>query len=168
MTKRIHRPNLPGAWVWFCRLTAAQDIHLHRVSIAEAAELAVSRLETQKQARAPLNPELVRVAALLVELLGVLAADEPAAGPFVERLWARERARLLGERYAARSLVFSRPPDRDGEPQPPPDPEPLAGPEPDPNWITITMGQLIEMCESFAREARESRSRPETTEAKSR
>jgi hypothetical protein len=46
--KRRTSPDYPDAWAWLGDLAAAEGIDLERMSLSEAADRAVSRLEQQR------------------------------------------------------------------------------------------------------------------------
>ena len=90
------------------------------MTLSEAADCAVARLEHQRDCGLPLNPRTVQVAALLVRLEGELVASgASSAKPFAERAYARERARLLAERHASAQRVWTRSgiPEKNQNPQ---------------------------------------------------
>ena len=117
-------PPMPGSWL--ARRAAAAGIDLHQISLTEAADCAVSRLEEQRDAGLPLSPETVQLAALFVRLAGEwIASSASSAEPFVERAYLREWARLLTERHAANQQVWTRPPIPEPQPEREPEPEPM-------------------------------------------
>jgi chromatin segregation and condensation protein Rec8/ScpA/Scc1 (kleisin family) len=125
--KRRKRPNLSDARSWLSHLAAAAGIDFERMSLAEAADRAVSQLEQQRDADLPLRPETVRLAALLVRIEGEMAvAGASSAEAFIERAYALDRARWLAGRHAAGQRVWMRPeiPVPELEPEPEPEPEP--------------------------------------------
>jgi hypothetical protein len=140
MPKRRKRPQQPDGWSWLCRLAAAEGINLQRMSLAEAADRAVSKLEHQRDASLPLRPQTVQFAALLVRLEGKTAASgATSAEPFVERAYARVRARRLREQYEAGWQVHTNPGAL-----------PQDEPEPEPEWVTVY--DLSCQAQSIARE----------------
>lgn len=100
---RINKPmkhlDHPNAWSW---LGAAEGIELEGISLAQAADRAVSQLERRRDAGLPLHLAAVQLAALLVRLEGeMVAAGATSPEPFIERAYARARAVRLGEQFEA-------------------------------------------------------------------
>jgi hypothetical protein len=58
--------DFAAAWFWLSHLAAAEGIDLQRLSLAEAADRAISQLEHQGDAGLPLRPGTVQLAVLLV------------------------------------------------------------------------------------------------------
>jgi len=72
------------------------------MSLSDAAYCAVSHLERQRDAGLPLTPGAVDLVSRLAHLQGELAVSgASSAQPLLERAYARARARLLADRYAA-------------------------------------------------------------------
>ena len=125
-------------------VAATESLDLTGMSLFEAAQCAVSHLEHRRDAGLPLNPEAVKLASLLARLEGESAVSGASTGDlFLERAYARDRARLLADRYAAGLRVWSRRPE-------------IPEAEPEPAW---TLYDLIRLCESLARDARRWRAR---------
>lgn len=97
MAKR--RP-LPTPWEWFCQIAQSQAIDPNLVTLPQAAEELVARLERRRKERHPLDGSAVELAAVLVHMLGSLEMDglEPTwthAEPLIIRSLARRTARFL-------------------------------------------------------------------------
>jgi hypothetical protein len=108
--KRRTSPDYPDAWAWLGDLAAAEGIDLERMSLSEAADRAVSRLEQQRGKGLPLTLGTVELAAVLVRLQGEFAvSDASSADPLLERAYAHTRARMLAARYADGLEVWTRP-----------------------------------------------------------
>ena len=132
MTKTSALPVRADAWSWLCGLTASERISLQTITLSEAADCAVARLENQRDCGLALNPRTVQVAALLVCLEAELGASgASSAVPSVERAYGRERARLLAGHHAAAQSVWT----RSGIPEKEPDP-------------AVILFDLISVCKS--------------------
>ena len=119
MPRTVNLPAHTDAWSWLCGLAASERISLQTMTLSEAADCAVARLENQRDCGLALNPRTVQVAALLVRLEGELVASGAySSGPLAQRAYALERARLLAERHAAAQSVWT----RAGIPEKEPDP----------------------------------------------
>jgi len=110
MPKRARLLDRPNAWAWVCDVAATEGLDLTRMSLFEAAQCAVSHLEHRRDAGLSLNPGAVKLASLLARLEGESAVSgAPSGDLFLERAYARDRARLLADRYAAGLRIWSRP-----------------------------------------------------------
>ena len=141
MAKRRLRPDLSGAQSWLSHWATAEGIDFERMSLAQAADRAVSLLEQQREVGLPLRSETVRLAALLVRMEGeMVVAGASSPQPFIERAYALDRARLLGERHAAGQRIWTRPAISFLEPEPEPEAEPTT---------LMSLYDFIRTCESL-------------------
>jgi hypothetical protein len=86
----------PSAENWLLGWARAYGFDLHSDALPQAAEFLLGELEKLQLRGEALPADLVRLAALLVRLQGeMLIADAQVAQPFIERAYARERARSL-------------------------------------------------------------------------
>ncbi len=145
MPKRPKSPAHVSAWSWLCGLTRTQGLDLERISLAEAAERIVSQLEQYRASGVPLPADAVRLASRLVRWHGELLLSEGSSvDPLIERVYARERAKLLARQLKRGPLIESKP--EIGEPD-------------EPEQQTFTLYDLVRLCESLARDAERVRSR---------
>ncbi len=152
MPKRPKAPAHVGAWSWLCGLARAQGLDLDRISLAEAAERIVSQLEECRGSGVPLPADAVQLASRLVRWQReLLLAKASSADPLIERVYARERAKLLARQLERGPLLEPKP--EIGKPDEPEQPE------------TFTLYDLVRLCESLARDAARLRSRRTTAPA---
>ena len=137
MPRTVNLPAHTDAWSWLCGLAASERISLQTMTLSEAADCAVARLENQRDCGLALNPRTVQVAALLVCLEAELVASGASSPvPLAERAYARERARLLAERHATAQSVWT----RSGIPEKEPEPE-------------VMLFDLVSVCKSVVLKA---------------
>ncbi len=138
-----------SGWDWLRGLARAHGIDLTQTSLARAAGLLISQLEQCRASGRPLPPEAVRLASRLIRLQGELVEPDASPDPLVERIYARERAKLLARQLERGPLIEPKP--NIGEPEEPEQPE------------TVTLLDLIRMFDLARPKARlfPDRSRPE-------
>ena len=119
MPRTVNLPAHTDAWSWLCGLAASERISLQTMTLSEAADCAVARLENQRDCGLALNPRTVQVATLLVCLESELMASGASSAVLsVERAYVRERARLLAGQHAAAQSVWTRIRIPEKEPEP--------------------------------------------------
>lgn len=101
------RPLLPVPWEWFCQIAQAQSIDPNAVSLSQAIEELLTRLERCRQDDQPLNRQALELAAVLVHMLGSLEIEglDPTwknAEPLIIRALARRTARFLSKQLEKR------------------------------------------------------------------
>jgi chromatin segregation and condensation protein Rec8/ScpA/Scc1 (kleisin family) len=116
------RPPLPAPWEWFCQIAQSQGIDPNVVSLPQATEVLVARLERCRKESQPLDGPAFELAAVLVHMIGSLAIGglEPTwknAEPLIIRALTRRTARFLTKQLE--NAGFTRP-----LPQPTPEPIP--------------------------------------------
>ena len=94
------RPLLPTPWEWFCQIAQAQGIDSNVVTLPQAAEELIARLERRRKESQPLDGPAIELSAVLVHMLGSLEIEglDPTwanAEPLIIRALARRTARFL-------------------------------------------------------------------------
>lgn len=152
MPDRRNSSRQPDAWAWLCSLATGEGIDLERMPLAEAANRAVSRLEHRRAAGLSLTPAAIQLASLLVRLEGQSLSGASSTEPFLEREYARVRARWLADRYTAGQRVWTR------------STTPAAEPEPEP-VSPVTLYDLMCLCRRLADDLKRLRSQRPTARA---